>query len=730
MNLENIKPSSLMSVNEKDPLLPKAIPKHKLHSAFISLWQNKKHIKKYFGRKKIYAENRAGRTTALHRSKYFLKFKFTNTRIFAAKFKSLGNLIFFATDLILKGDRKVSIYSRIYYSNNTHLIPWKRAFVYCKQVYSTDEVSLRQKYMFFLKSLRIKISQQKQLNKLTKVIPNLRLLESITLEYTTDVDLQPGAVAGNCTFFTHLNKLPRLQSFYFDTAIPVLQKEAIQKDVQGFYLKLKIPIVHVTIQRRVSFSEKGIKALECLLKKADCLCLEFSNNNFCCNEDFSKRSNNQRQRLVSQSKRAVYFADSFWPQDNVNINLVLSNCDSLKFLYMKMSTNLKFWMEVSPLRPEMSQWCQSLQSVVLDFGFFYINPVFSVDIPKEHRGRVYDVLLQEREDSKLISKPSKLFFTSPILNLMHQLRENAVSWENLSLSLCLSNLDSKNYNLDKGIAGFFETEKKRILGEFLEETSLVNKLRRLDLCSRGNICVFPLNHKSLSLESLERLRFGFCKKKEAYYSSQIGNDNVENNWDQYLGLNNGISYIKQLKIETSRSLKIQPFGTHLVTACHSFQNLQVLEIIDWNKMPITFDLVYGLLTNVLKSKNIKRVLISTSVTNGFYSRDSSVLFPQQVASSLQQIEKGLFAQLEMRVRELTELKLEEITVGRLTGFIADYILYNKDLGRNEKVLWTENEFQELKLGRFPRFGYYLKILGFNSSESQNEDLVLDDDEIW
>jgi len=652
------------------------IPKKKIFVSLNKRCNNKKQIKKYFGRKKIYVENQAGAAEALRRCKFFTEFHFDETRISPQNFKSLGGLIVLGGHLLLKSSVQFIFGTRLLHRRNIHHIQWKRAFGYAKNITCHH---LPRKYMSCLKALSFKVSHQKSFEILGKVLPNLRLLKLVTLKYEATAGSNRNSVGcSRCAVFTRINNLPRVEEFNFTTSITELRNKVVQQNLQEFYSQVKIPKVSTNITRSENFSTEALEYIACILKRSDYISinLTYQSREACCNKDSEQESQNEMRKLALQSKRAVYFDNSFWPQNSLSINSILSYCESLKFLYLKMSGTI--WKEDNFLKKDTNKWCKTLQTVVLDCGFFNVNSLLDMNIPVENQQevRVYD--LATHQSHKMVMKQSKVVFASPFLTFMRQLRKNALALQKMSMFLCIANLDAKCYNFNQEIAKCFEVEKKLMMKDFLEEISLINRLKKLELCSAGDLEVFPLN-RILYLKTLDALSLGFCQRNLNSFEKGVIK-NQENVWDEHLEIleaQSEICNVKEIYLKTSPLLKIQPFGVNFVSVSQWFKKIEVVEILDENKINMTFDMLYGLIMNILQSERIRRVVISTNLTNGFYSKNSQFLFPKQVNNYLEIIEKELFGQLEARIRDLMNLKLEEIVIGKLMGFKADYIFYNK-----------------------------------------------------
>jgi len=80
-----------------------------------------------------------------------------------------------------------------------------------------------------------------------------------------------------------------------------------------------------------------------------------------------------------------------------------------------------------------------------------------------------------------------------------------------------------------------------------------------------------------------------------------------------------IGQLKELKINIPYLTKISLFEISVLNVIQTLGNLQVVELIDENLEPITFDFLYGFVMSLLEKRWMRKISICTKVINRFYS---------------------------------------------------------------------------------------------------------------
>jgi len=372
---------------------------------------------------------------------------------------------------------------------------------------------------------------------------------------------------------------------------------------------------------------------------------------------------------------------------------------------------------------------KSLKNVVLDFNFFQLD--HQTNKSQERTQTCFTINFKDQEKPETITGT----FANPALTILSQLQQNCKSLQDISLFLCISQIEQ---NLERQKKEFPRIMRfaKQIKLNFLVDTILsFDKIKRFELCAQNNLDIISLQ-KVLASKNLEFFGLKFCcfvKDTDDECSltkglrflrgiSKLEPPHIE--WDSYFAYDSPVNQLKGFRLNIPTIVKTSLSGRNFVNYLQKLDFLQTVELVDENCKSITLDLLYGILSRILEKKTMKKVIVITNVVNEVYSAKNRAMFSQAINTQIQKVENLIFGNLEKRIACLKEIDLEEIMIGKFRGYeTADFIFYNKDIKNvSQKVFWTEKEINELYVvdKNFARlYERYLEL--FKEKEKEKND---------
>jgi len=296
----------------------------------------------------------------------------------------------------------------------------------------------------------------------------------------------------------------------------------------------------------------------------------------------------------------------------------------------------------------------------------------SVDFSKEAKKKIgkRNIVELSLEDWKSYSKT--------LLSISSQIKKRSHSLQHLSLYLRafaltdLYQISRLPFNENSNLA--------------LEEISACGKLNIFKLLINVEDANPIILGKILSNKSLEVFQLALYSQKEKISLSR--------KWDQCFMIAIE-SQVKELSVKIPKRMGVPLFGTNLLGYIQSLKSLQVVELVDENLEAIAFDFLSGLVTCLLDKKGMRRILICTKVVKKFYSEHFGKFFSKLCTIRQKDKLNEISQEWERRVKMLKDLQLEEILVGKLSGYSFSYLVFNRKMGITDKLFWTQTEMEDL-----------------------------------
>jgi len=524
------------------------------------------------------------------------------------------------------------------------------------------------RFMLGLKQMSLDIQTRSDIERLAKLIPNFRCLEVIKLRYVDPnyTISSPGGRSSSQSkahwLFSRTYKLPRLKDFGLETSHRTIESyfSEVQGDLHAISKQRQNLKMHVKMYFAWDFlGNKKSQALGYFLRNAEALNIDCGGDagmNIlpCKNKEFCSEKRQEKQEKHNQ-RNTVEILSNFGCKE-VNVKEVLSYCESLKTLQVKSSRDEISWRSHSDLSRETVR-LEKLQNVVLDISISKLDS--KTYSPEEKR---------QRSD--------EMKSNNPLLNMLGFFRENCQTLQDISLFLCVAKIDSQAR-----------------LCDFLNEIKANQKIKKFELCTgdKFNLLspeILPLN------KDLESFGLHACSPSEG--DKENIPDSIE--WDKTFSKNEEIS-IKEVQMSAPISLKLTPMNF-----LKKFPSLQILEIFNMNSQFMTLGFISSLLKEFIEKKDMKKLVICATEID----RKNDYLKKNEWTSEMINQQK----KIESLLASLKNLNMEEILIGNLQNFPADFIFYNKEF-KMEKVFWSEEQLlmafrSERKLQKL--YNHFLKMV--------------------
>jgi len=290
--------------------------------------------------------------------------------------------------------------------------------------------------------------------------------------------------------------------------------------------------------------------------------------------------------------------------------------------------------------------------------------IVEIHVPSFRDRRKYHRQLEE--DPQAI--PNK--FTSPLLRAFCKIKENCYSLQ--CLSLYLSTLQFPEiHRIQTESPTFIENPNFTT-----KEVSTLDKLKQFELFSTPDDLDLINLEKVLSNKNLEIFKLKLDPKPNTESKLVWGDRFAKATTKQ----------IKELSIWVSQRAEIPLFGDKSVDYIQRLDCLEAVEFVNENFKMVTFDFLYGFVTNVLEKRSMRRILICTKVVSQFYSEQFGKFLSKSLETQLKKILSEVSQDWEERVKVLKGLRLEEIFVEKLSGgYGFDYLLFNKEMEVTDKL---------------------------------------------
>ena len=697
-------------------------------------------IRKYYGKKILFIKKAKNATSALHHSKLFTCVNIENTFISENQFKVKGGFVILDTELqFLKYKLGYNHFRGSYEKyrvrgDKIHPLIYKKFVKYCPQVHQMTAKPVFLKHIPHLKHLSLQIEAQEDLVSLGKILARLPHLRSINLQFIDQVDvlrsstfapkipidysnqnlgllnLDPQQIP--CKFFTRLHKLPRLKSVLLVTSYRTIftQFPHFEKDLKAFYSKKPRKFIfHVKIFSNCRISSKNPQCFAEILSSAECICLDFGlqmpnfakRNPFPCNNESSSVISSQEKNKLMLGKKNIAEILTLYDCGKMNLKTILSYCNSMQSLYIKSSANEITWETIqesrrNPSPPAEIKGFKTLQNVFLDFNFFKLD--FETQHPQKsdqtrsedyEKPKIYP-LTSTRVSDNVTTKLNLLSLCPPLLVVLRQLREKCPALQGISLALCIAKFDENLEQYQGATLAISHRARRERLEEVIQEISTCEKVKRFELCVKDNLGLISLK-KIFGNKNLERFGLKFCcsvDEKADTPKSKIFE------WDANFAGLEVLSQIKELHVNIPTIIKTPLYGVNFINFIGKLESLQVIELVDENRKNLTLDFLYGLLMKLFEKKTIRKIKICSSFVNELFSQYNNMLFSKNVNSLVQQAFDNIFLDIETGIKALQNL--EEVMIGRLKGYQADFIFYNQQAKSacGDKIFWTEKEIKE------------------------------------
>jgi len=659
----------------------------------------KKLIQKYYGRKILYVTKPTEANSMISRSKLLESMSISENSIMKRSLRSKGDLVILDADLryldhLFEFSDSFGQWDQWNLRNYKPLkkdiqyLHFKKIIKYCQRADVAILVQVHPcflKYMSDLKHLSLKSSTNHDLESVGNIIVNLGHLESLKFTCSelkefltpfrrTNQEVKPKEKRDK-KFFSKLHELNHLKKMTFVADSKIIQHhfEEMEQDLQTFYSKplkfhlhLKILLKNIPENLRDSedYKEEISSVLKLMLNNAEYLALN-------ADEDESK-VREEMQRIKAGKNNIIDMTTG----RVVKIKTILSSCNSLQALYIS-PYSIDFNWKIDPQSDEVFA---RLQNVILNFRSLNVQCQLSSDSNPEQ----YTIPHLKCNLNK--QKPEEQSILSTLIwTILYELKQKCHSLQDCSLFLSISHLKQR------------DDRERRILGALDDEISKFDKLKLFHLRPDKTSFSLLASSKILTNDNLETLNIDFNQNQDSSFS---GSQKDSPTWDQCFAVDTR-NHLKRLSVNISRYMKIPLCGPSLLVNLPKLEHLQAIELFDYSDQVMTFDFLYRLLIQLLEKKTMRKILIRTKVTNGFYSsaedlsQNTGTFFSQSLNNHLEKMLKEVHEDLETRVERLKGFELEEVLVGKWEGYSFDYMLYNKEMKIVDKIFWNGKELEGL-----------------------------------